>query len=92
MNIISAPGFADGVQGLMNVSDEMDQEFDATGKIPSHLIVNSPIDGIVVRKDIFPGGYVNAGDRPYTIADLSTLWLQAKIYERDVLQDVTWTP
>lgn len=64
--------------------DEMDQQFDRTGKIPSHLIITSPIDGIVVRKDIFQGGYVNAGDRPYTIADLSTLWLQVKIFERDV--------
>ena len=26
----------------------------------------------------------NAGDRPYTIADLSTLWLQVKLYERNV--------
>ena len=64
--------------------DEMDQAFDRTGKVPSHLIITSPIDGIVVRKDIFQGGYVNVGDRPYTIADLSTLWLQVKIFERDV--------
>lgn len=64
--------------------DQMDEEFDRTGKIPSHLIITSPIDGIVVRKDIFQGGYLSAGDRPYTIADLGTLWLQTKIFERDV--------
>src|SRR5262249_30255846 len=34
--------------------------------------------------DIFEGGYVNVGDKPYTIADLDTLWLQLKLYERDV--------
>lgn len=64
--------------------DKMDREFDQSGKIPSHLIVTSPISGIVVKKELFEGGYVNVGDRPYTIADLDSLWLQAKIYERDV--------
>ncbi|MGE5609233.1 MAG: efflux RND transporter periplasmic adaptor subunit [Bacillota bacterium] len=64
--------------------DSMDKEYDQSGKIPSHLIVASPVSGIVVKKDLFEGGYVNVGDRPYTIADLDTLWLQAKIYERDV--------
>ena len=64
--------------------DKMDQEFDQSGKIPAHLTVTSPISGVVVKKDIFEGGYVNAGDRPYTIADLDTFWLQAKVYERDV--------
>lgn len=64
--------------------DRMDQEFDASGKIPSHLTITSPISGIVIRKAIYEGAYVNVGDTPYTIADLSTLWLQAKIYERDV--------
>ena len=64
--------------------DKMDKEFDQGGKIPTHMTVASPISGIVVKKEIFEGGYLNVGDRPYTIADLDTLWLQAKIYERDV--------
>jgi len=63
--------------------DQMDQAFDKTGKVPSHLIITSPINGVVVRKDIFQGGYVQTGDQPYTIADLSSLWLQLKMYERD---------
>ena len=64
--------------------DKIDHEYDQTGKIPTHLIVTSPISGIVVGKEIFEGGYVNVGDKPYTIADLDTLWLQLKLYERDV--------
>ncbi|HEY8666698.1 MAG TPA: efflux RND transporter periplasmic adaptor subunit, partial [Tepidisphaeraceae bacterium] len=64
--------------------DKMDKEFDQLGMVPSHLTVTSPISGIVIKKEIFEGGYLNVGDRPYTIADLDTLWLQAKIYERDV--------
>jgi membrane fusion protein, copper/silver efflux system len=64
--------------------EQMDHEYDQTGKIPTQLIVTSPISGVVIRKDIYEGGYVNVGDKPYTIADLSELWLRAKIYENDV--------
>jgi RND family efflux transporter MFP subunit len=64
--------------------DRMDQQYDQSGQVPTHLTVTSPISGIVIRKDVYEGSYVQVGDRPYTIADLGTLWLQAKIYERDV--------
>jgi Cu(I)/Ag(I) efflux system membrane fusion protein len=64
--------------------DKMDKEYDQSGKVPSHLTVTSPISGVVVKKEILEGSYLNVGDRPYTIADLDTLWLQAKIFERDV--------
>ena len=64
--------------------DALDHQYDKTGQIPSHLDITSPISGVVVRKDIFQGGYMKVGDRPFTIADLSSLWLQVKLYERDV--------
>jgi Cu(I)/Ag(I) efflux system membrane fusion protein len=64
--------------------DKLDKEYDQTQKIPTHIDITSPISGIVVRKNIYEGGYVQTGDTPYTIADLGTLWLQARIYEDDV--------
>src|SRR3954471_15135780 len=64
--------------------DQLDHEFDETGKIPTHLTVTSPIDGIVVGKQITQGQYLTVGDAPYTVADLSDLWLQVKLYERDI--------
>jgi multidrug efflux pump subunit AcrA (membrane-fusion protein) len=64
--------------------DKLDEQFDRTGKVPTHLVVTSPIGGIVVKKNINGGDYVQVGDRPYTVADLNTLWLQLKLYERDV--------
>lgn len=64
--------------------DQIDQEYDSTAIVPSHLTITSPISGVVVRKDIFQGGYVQVGDKPFTIADLTTLWLQVKLYERDI--------
>jgi RND family efflux transporter MFP subunit len=64
--------------------DQLDEEFDRTGRVPDHLTVTAPLGGIVVRKDINQGQYVQAGDAPYTVADLSRLWLQLKLYERDL--------
>lgn len=64
--------------------DKLDDEFDRTGKIPTDLIVTSPISGIVVKKTIDQGQYVQVGDSPYVVADLTTLWLQVKLYEQDV--------
>jgi multidrug efflux pump subunit AcrA (membrane-fusion protein) len=64
--------------------DLFDDEYDRTGKIPTNLTVTSPINGIVVKKDINPGQYLQVGETPYTVADLSRLWLQLKLYERDI--------
>ena len=64
--------------------DVMEQEYEKTGKIPTHFTVTSPIDGVVIRKDIDQGHYVVVGEDPYTVADTSVLWLQAKVYERDI--------
>jgi multidrug efflux pump subunit AcrA (membrane-fusion protein) len=64
--------------------DALDDEFDHTGKVPDRLTVSAPIGGIVARKDINPGQYVQVGESPYTVVDLRDLWLQLKLYERDV--------
>lgn len=64
--------------------DAMEAEYEKNGKIPTHLTVTSPIDGILIRKDIDQGHYVAVGEDPYTLADTSVMWLQAKVYERDL--------
>ncbi|HSI37388.1 MAG TPA: efflux RND transporter periplasmic adaptor subunit, partial [Tepidisphaeraceae bacterium] len=64
--------------------DKLDKEFDASGKVPTHFPVASPLAGIVVRKDVTPGQYLQVGQSAYTIADLSSLWLRAKVYEADI--------
>lgn len=66
--------------------DELDHDYDRTGKAPTHVTIVAPISGIVVKKNIYEGGYVSPGDSPLTLADLSTLWLQARIYENDAPQ------
>lgn len=73
---------------LWGVSDGQLEEFakayQKDGKVESHLTITSPISGVVVAKNLFEGGYVQTGQNVFTVADMSRLWLQARIYERDV--------
>jgi cobalt-zinc-cadmium efflux system membrane fusion protein len=48
--------------------------------------IAAPIDGTVIARKVGPGQYVKAdsGDALYTIADLSTMWLKAQIFEQDI--------
>lgn len=46
----------------------------------------SPASGTVIRKLIQQGQYVNTGDVIFEIADLSTVWLEADVYETDLAQ------
>jgi Cu(I)/Ag(I) efflux system membrane fusion protein len=64
--------------------DAMAMYFDKTGDIPDHVTVLATAGGIVTRKEIRQGGYLQSGDIPFTVADLSSVWLTAKIYESDV--------
>lgn len=49
-----------------------------------HMIINSPVKGTVIHKKGFEGMYVKTGDKIYTIADLSRVWLYLDAYESDI--------
>lgn len=48
------------------------------------LTINSPRNGVVLSKTATKGMNVEPGMDMFVIADLSTVWLQADIYERDL--------
>jgi membrane fusion protein, copper/silver efflux system len=64
-------------------TDQIDQIL-AKGKADYRLPILAPIRGYVVRKNIFEGQYVSEGEAMFDIADLSHVWVQAKIYEDQV--------
>ena len=48
-------------------------------------LIRSPIDGTVVEKLITPGQLLQAGTTPcFTVADLSTVWVMANVFESDL--------
>jgi Cu(I)/Ag(I) efflux system membrane fusion protein len=56
----------------------------ADGKPVTHLIVRSPIKGHVLKRYISEGQFVEEGNPLYDIADLSTVWVVARLYEEDL--------
>lgn len=63
-------------------------KLEQTGALSRVTTIPAPIGGTVVARKVGPGQYVKAdsGDALYTIADLSTMWLKAQIFEQDIAQ------
>ncbi|MBZ5637355.1 MAG: efflux RND transporter periplasmic adaptor subunit [Acidobacteriia bacterium] len=59
------------------------KELRQTRRITSEITVNSPIDGIVLGREISPGQRFEVGSEFYRIADLSTVWITADLFGKD---------
>jgi Cu(I)/Ag(I) efflux system membrane fusion protein len=55
-----------------------------TGRPQKDLILRSPIDGTVLERNVFQQQYVTPEKELYVIGDLSTVWVQAKVYEYEI--------
>jgi Cu(I)/Ag(I) efflux system membrane fusion protein len=69
---------------LWGISDDQIQKILTTGTANTHLKIRTPIKGHVIKKYVREGQYVDEGSPLYDVADLSTVWVQAQIYEDDV--------
>jgi membrane fusion protein, copper/silver efflux system len=65
---------------LWDIPNDAIESLEKTGKPSKSLILRSPISGTVLEKKAFEGQYVMAQAELYVVADLSTVWMQAKIY------------
>jgi RND family efflux transporter MFP subunit len=69
---------------LWGIDDAQVEEIAKAGKAITHLTIRSPIDGHVLKKYVREGQYVEEGGPLFDVADLSTVWLQAQLYEDDL--------
>jgi multidrug efflux pump subunit AcrA (membrane-fusion protein) len=69
---------------LWDVSQGQIDELARTGKVKENLVVYSPVSGHVLEKNVFPNSYVEPGTVLYTIADHSSVWVEADVYENEV--------
>jgi Cu(I)/Ag(I) efflux system membrane fusion protein len=51
------------------------------GKADVRLPILSPIGGVVIRKNVVEGEYVNEGQPLFEIADLTHVWVKAQVFE-----------
>jgi Cu(I)/Ag(I) efflux system membrane fusion protein len=69
---------------LWGLSDEQIGAFEKSAEPAERVPILSPVGGTVIAKNVLEGGWLHAGDRIFTAADLTSLWLQAELFERDL--------
>lgn len=69
---------------LQGIDEAQIADILAADKADTDLLIRSPISGHIIKKYVREGDYVEEGTRLYDLADLSTVWIQAQIYEDDM--------
>lgn len=76
----------DAAKNKLRVLGASEQEIailDKTGVVASHLILRAPISGMIVKRNMDPGAFLNLGDSFMSIVNTSKLWFLGNIYEDD---------
>jgi RND family efflux transporter MFP subunit len=69
---------------LWDISDQQIADLEKTGQVKRDLTLYSPVDGFVLDRKAFENVRATPDMDLYTIADLSTIWANAEIYEYEV--------
>ena len=67
-----------------DISEDQLKQLENTGKVSRTLTLRSPADGVILEKTAIEGMRFMAGESLYRIADLSTVWLIADVFEQDL--------
>ena len=89
-----APGVAERSAGLTEsarqrlllweISPQQIDAIERSGEVRRTITLHAPFSGFVVEKSVQAGEAIEAGRTLYRLADLSTVWIDADIYEQDV--------
>ena len=66
-----------------NLTDAEITQLEASGKARSEFTFNSPVSGYVTDRMALPNVYAQPEMRLYTIADLSSVWVEAQVFQED---------
>ena len=87
-------GVSAGAASLANAAEErlaqweVPQEeifkLESTGKVITDLTFNAPASGYITEKNVLPNMYVQPDTKLYTVADLSTVWVNAQVFQPDI--------
>lgn len=90
----TVPGVASSAESVVNatmerlkqwgVPEEEIARLEATGQVQQELEVDSPVSGYITERNALPSVAVQPDMRLYTIADLSTVWVQAQAFQSDL--------
>lgn len=54
------------------------------GNVQREITVESPVSGYITERNALPNAYVQPDTKLYTIADLSTVWVYANVFQNDI--------
>ena len=90
----TVPGVATGVASLLDSSKERMQQWnvpeteiarlESTGQVADALEIDSTVSGYITERNALPNVMVQPETRLYTIADLSTVWVFAQVFQNDL--------
>ena len=67
-----------------DISADQVKRLQRAGTVTRALTLRAPADGTVMEKMAVEGMHFTAGDPLYRIADLSSVWLTAEVFEQDI--------
>jgi Cu(I)/Ag(I) efflux system membrane fusion protein/cobalt-zinc-cadmium efflux system membrane fusion protein len=90
----TVPGVAASAASLLDAAAERLKQWgvpaheiervESTGQVERELEVHSPVSGFITERNALPSVAVQPEMRLYTIADLSTVWVQAQVFQNDL--------
>lgn len=69
---------------LWDLTPQQIAEVERTGKVQKAITFYAPASGVITVRKAFPGMRVMPDVELYTLADLSTIWVEADVYESDL--------
>ncbi len=66
------------------MSPEEIARLESSGKVITDLTFNSPVAGYITERNALPNMYVQPETKLYTVADLSSVWVYAQIFQSDL--------
>ncbi|MBT8524660.1 efflux RND transporter periplasmic adaptor subunit [Polynucleobacter paneuropaeus] len=69
---------------ILGGSNQDIQRLRTTGLASPTFPIRAPIQGVVIKRAVDPGAYLNTGDVLATIADPKNLWFVGNVYEQDI--------
>jgi membrane fusion protein, heavy metal efflux system len=77
---------------LLGLTSAQVERLTEASQIVSELTVTAPLDGVVIARGVNQGQVLQAGQELFVVADLSSVWVIADLYEKDFATVRAGTP
>ena len=90
----TVPGVASSAASLLDAASERLKQWgvpqqeiarlESTGQVQQELEFDSPVSGYITERNALPSVSVQPEMRLFTVADLSSVWVQAQVFQNDL--------